>query len=354
VWRLRVWQDFKPSGAFSSSNSQSLHTTQVSDFLKIQFLQVESYTSRGRPDRCRKSLHNPVTNIVHQFRPQCGSWWVVQMLDILRSVELVCWTLVSLMHTSRNIMLEMPPCFSRWKLRWLLLLQSCVIPVKWLKPSTNSVTIQELGKVWWHHSFVSEHAETLQEIWHGHSNQRCVLLDSLLFLWKALEELLAALITKQETNSSSKKPPVRSLVKCSCMGCGETWNGQAAIPVVLLLRVFQKWLLQGTVFCIINGEGLTIIPPNRPARLCYALSQGAGEDSTVPSFASCTWCNPPVSQQLCNIAFWKSIVSYTYLQVQIQFHVIWGTNFIQIIVYRLDHYIARIMLALCPIYWLGP
>jgi hypothetical protein len=59
----------------------------------------------------------------------------------------------------------------------------------------------------WHHSFVSEHAETLQEIWHGvHSYQRRVLLDSLLFLWKALEELLAALITKQETNSSSKKP----------------------------------------------------------------------------------------------------------------------------------------------------
>jgi hypothetical protein len=138
-----------------------------------------------------------------------------------------------------------------------------------------------LSLIRWHHSFVSEHAETLQEIWHGvHSNQRCVLLDSLLFLWKALEELLAASITKQETSSSSKKPPVRSLVKCSCMGCGETWNGQAAIPVVLLLRVFQKWQLQGTVFCIINGEGLTIIPPNRPARLCYALSQGAGEGQT--------------------------------------------------------------------------
>jgi len=120
-----------------------------SDFLRTQFLQVESYVSRGRPDWCWKSLHNPVTNIVHQLRPQCGSWWVMQILHILRSVELVCWTLVSLMHTSRNIMLEMPPCFSRWKLRWLLLLQSCVIPVKWLKPSTNSVTIQELGKVWY-------------------------------------------------------------------------------------------------------------------------------------------------------------------------------------------------------------
>ncbi len=73
------------------------------------------------------------------------------------------------------------------------------------------------------------------------------------------------------------KAPVRSLVKCGWMECGETWDGQAAILAVLPLHVFQKWLLQGTVFCIINGEGLTIIPLNRPAHLCYALSQGAGE-----------------------------------------------------------------------------
>jgi hypothetical protein len=64
-----------------------------------------------------------------------------------------------------------------------------------------------LSLIRWHHSFVSEHAEALQEIWRGvHSNQCHVLHDSLLFLWKALEELLTALITKQETNSSSKKP----------------------------------------------------------------------------------------------------------------------------------------------------
>jgi hypothetical protein len=107
------------------------------------------YQQVGQTD-VESLLHNPVTNIVHQLRPQCGSWWVMQMLHILRSVELVCWILVSLMHTSRNIMLEMPPCFSRWKLRWLLLVQSCVIPVKCLKPSTNSVTIQELWQsvVW--------------------------------------------------------------------------------------------------------------------------------------------------------------------------------------------------------------